>query len=350
MRTGVFRVVLLALLLLALMLLVPSATPVDIGGGIAIGPFRLTGYGVFVAVGALAASVFTLWLGLRRKFDLRTALGGILCAVLGTLIGARIVYSAAMIESIAVDFGLAFIPQLWKGGYTLYGGVLGGMTGAALYARVGKQKFAPLLDLLAPGAALFLAVARLAEIFTAQGLGYYVFNEAFQWFPFAVPDSYGYWYAPVFFYEALAALLIAFFCARALPGAKPGRPTLLFLALLSLSQILLDSWRHDEYIRFGFVHFNQLAAVATLGILLIVSVCRRVRQAGWNAWQIVRSTLFVLLVGVLIWVEFALDKSNIDNIILYLVMAAALTAMGFTVLYDGRRPETGTITQRSEKR
>lgn len=345
MRSALFRVALLALLLPVLALLVPSATPFDIGAGWALGPFRLTGYGVFVAVGALAASALSVWLGRRRKLSPRMALGGVLYAGIGALLGARIAYSAAMIESIAVDFGLWFIPQLWKGGYTLYGGMLGGLAGAALYARAAKQKPAVLWDVLAPGAALFLAVARLAEAFTSQGLGYYVGNAALQFFPFAVPDAYGYWNAPVFFYEALAALLIAFACARALLRGESGRPTVLFWALLSLSQIMLDSWRRDGYIRFGFVHFNQLAAVAALGVLLLISVIREVRRSGWDAWQAVRSAAFAPLVGVLIWVEFALDKSDIDNIILYLIMAAGLTAMGVAVLADRRRG-----TKAAEKR
>ena len=347
MRSAIFRVVILALLLLILALFVPSATPFDIGGSWALGPFQLTGYGVFAAVGALAAAALTVWLGLRRKMSLPIVLDGILCAVLGALLGARIVYSAAMIESIAVDFGLSFIPQMWKGGYTLFGGVLGGFAGVALYAHVKKQKQVPLLNLLAPGAALFLAVVRLAEVFTSQGLGYYVDNAAFQFFPFAVADVYGYWNAPVFFYEALAALLITFICARALLRAKPGKPAVLFVTLLSLSQILLDSWRHDGYIRFGFVHFNQLAAVTALGILLLLSVIRQVKQSGWNAWQIIRSTAFAPLVGVLIWVEFALDKSDIHNIILYGIMAAALIAMGFAVLVE-RSKRTVTTDKGSD--
>jgi phosphatidylglycerol:prolipoprotein diacylglycerol transferase len=337
MRSVIFRIVVLVLLLLILALLVPSSTPVAVGESSPVGPFSLTAYGVCVAAGALVGALFVVWLGLRRKLCLGELLDGLLCGALGAVLGARILYCAAMIEPISVDFGLAFIPRLWEGGYTLFGGVLGGLAGAVLYVRFTKKPLKEILDVLAPGAALFLAIVRLGEGFTTQGLGFYVDNAAFQWFPAAVRDAYGYWAAPVFVYEAFAALLIAVLCAAALLRGRPGTSTVLFLALLSLSQILLDSWRHDEYIRFGFVHFNQLAGVAVLAVLLAVSVARRVKKSGWNAWTAARPVLFLALLGVLIWVEFALDKSNIDNIILYIIMAAALIAMGMTVLYGGGR-------------
>jgi len=313
-----------------------------------LGPFLLTAYGVCIAAGALLAALLTIWLGKRRKLRLRSVLDGLLCGIPGALLGARILYCAVTIESISVNLGLEFIPKLWEGGYTLFGGVWGGLAGIALYARFSGQKLSVLLDVMAPGAALFLAVARLGEYFTTQGLGFYIFDEAFQWFPFAVQDAYGYWMASVFVYEALAALLIAALCAVLLFREKPGGAAGWFLALLSLSQILLDSWRHDGYLRFGFVHVNQLAAVATLTVLLILDVARRVKQSGWSAWAIIRSALFVPLVGLLILIEFGLDKSGIDNIILYAVMAAVLIVMGVTVLHGGRRRQTAVAGSRAE--
>ncbi|MBN1776812.1 MAG: prolipoprotein diacylglyceryl transferase [Clostridiales bacterium] len=336
MRSAIVRAVVLAILLLILALIVPSSTPVSIGESLPVGPFRLTAYGACVAAGALLAALFVVWLGKRRNLRLNVALDGLLCGAAGALLGARLLYCAVMIESIAIDFGLAFIPRLWEGGYTLFGGVAGGLAGLALYARIGKKPLKPLLDVMAPGAALFLAIIRLGECFTTQGLGFFVDDAALQWFPLAVRDVYGYWAAPVFFYEALAALLTAALCVVMLFRGKPGMSAVWFLALLSLSQIMLDSWRHDEYLRFGFVHVNQLAAVAVLGMLLAASVWRRVRQSGWNAWQVVRPVLFAALIGVLIWIEFALDKSNIDNAVLYAVMTVALIGMGFAVLRGGR--------------
>ena len=302
-----------------------------------VGPFLISAYSLCVSVGALLAALAVLWLGMRRRLGLQTSLNITVFTLLGAVLGARILYCAAMFDTISVDFGLDFIPRFWEGGYTLFGGVLGGLAAVCLYARVLKKPAAALLDVTAPGAALFLVIVRLAEYFTTQGLGQYIETEAWQRFPFAVPDPYGYWAMPVFLYEAFAALVIALVCAASVRRARrPGQSAVLFLALLSLTQILLDSWRMDEFIRFGFVHLNQVAGAALLAALLIRSVALTVKQHGRSAWQAVRCALFALCLGTLIWVEFALDKSSIDNVILYGIMTLALIAMGVSVLYGGR--------------
>ncbi len=299
-----------------------------------IGPFLMTAYSLCLAAGALLAAAVTLWLGLRR-LGLKTTLDIMISAAVGALLGARILYCIAMFDTISVDFGVDFIPRFWEGGYTLFGGVLGGLAAVCLYARAAKKAPAALLDMLAPGAALFLTVARLAEFFTTQGLGQYIETEAWLRFPFAVQDPYGYWVMPVFLYEAFAALVIAVLCAVLMKRMRPGGTAVLFLTLLSLTQILLDSWRMDEFIRFGFVHLNQVAGALLLLALLVRSVSLRGKQAGRSAWQTVRCVAFALCLGALIWVEFALDKSSIDNVILYGIMTLALIVIGFAVLRGG---------------
>ncbi len=303
----------------------------------ALGPFLITAYGLCVALGAVLAVLVTVFLGSRRHIRANASLDAAICATIGAVLGARILYCLTMYEAISMDFGLGFIPRLWEGGYTLFGGVLGGLLGVALYARAVKKPLAPLLDILAPGAAVFMMIVRLAEAFTTQGLGLYIEAEALQRFPFAVQDVYGYWAMPVFLYEAFSALLIALICALLLTRAKPGTTATTFVTLLCLTQILLDSWRQDEYIRFGFVHLNQVAAVIVLLLLLLRSVVCRVRAGGSRTWQALRCVLYAAMAGVLIWVEFALDKSSIDSWTLYVVMTGALIVMGVALLHNGKR-------------
>ena len=45
--------------------------------------------------------------------------------------------------------------------------------------------------------------------------------------------------------------------------------------------------------------------------------------------------VFFLCVLVIIAIEFGLDKSTIDNVILYIVMALTLVVMGWSVQRDG---------------
>ena len=119
---------------------------------------------------------------------------------------------------------------------------------------------------------------------------------------------------------------------------KPaGRTAEAFIILLGVTQVILESLREDEFIRFGFVRLNMLAAAITMGLTFFGRVYRMVKQGGWKPWQIIRLVIFALGIVLVILIEFALDKSSIDNTILYFAMAGMLALMGFAMLYDGRK-------------
>ena len=303
-----------------------------------LGPFTLTAYALCLMAGAAAAIALTVYLG-RKTPGVNACLSMGMAAVIGAVIGGRLVYCLTQWEFILVDLGgAAFMAQPWQGGYNMYGAVLGGLAGVAIYAGATKKPACALMDLAAPGAALTILAGRLGEAFTSQGLGAYVDSEALHLFPFAVENSWGDWQLPVFAYEAAAALIVMVVCLCLLRGGKrpAGRVAEVFLALISLCQILLESLRADEFIRFGFVKFNMLAAAVVLGCVIGLSVWRQVKRGGWKPWQIFRLILFALSIVVVILIEFALDKSPIDNRLLYAVMALMLTLMGVSVLREGK--------------
>lgn len=294
------------------------------------GAFTLTVWSLILALSAACAVALTAVLG-RKRIGLDTSLSGCIAAILGAVIGGRAVYCLTMIEFILYDLGGAgFMPQIWQGGFTLWGAVLGGAAGAAIYAKATRRDLCALLNLMAPGAALVISAARFAEFFTSQGLGDYISNEAMMRFPFAVESFYGDWQMPVFLYEGLAAAIILIVALVIL--LKGGRSWEVFAVLLALSQIILESWREDEFIRFGFVRFNQLMAAIVLAGVLALRMAREVKAHGWRRWHTVRIILYALGIGIVIAIEFALDKSTIDNGLLYCIMAATLAMMGIALL------------------
>lgn len=294
-----------------------------------IGPLSVTGYSLCLTLGALLGAALTVLLG-RRRIGTDASLSLCLAVLPCALLGARLLYCLTNIQYIQIDlergfFGFLFSP--WEGGFTLYGAILGGMAGLWLYARATKRSAAGLLDIAAPGAAVALALARLGEYFTGQGLGKLVEAEALQFFPLAVQDMWEDWCMPVFLYEALAALMIAIVACWLLSRKKPAAEV--FIVLLGVTQILFESWRMDEFIRFGFVRFNQIVSAVLMAAVLALRISRAEKKRGW---QIVRVILFLACIGVVIAIEFALDKSSIDNRLLYVIMAATLAVMGVSVL------------------
>ena len=86
---------------------------------------------------------------------------------------------------------------------------------------------------------------------------------------------YDEWRYVIWFWEALAALVLLFILLKHEKKAVSGHQTAIFLTVLGTTQILLEQMRRDNYLRLiVFVRFNQLAALATLITVLVVLLVR----------------------------------------------------------------------------
>ena len=304
------------------------------------GPFTITAYGLCALLAVLAGAALAVALA-RKTVGIDRALTACLLVIPCALLGARLLYCLAtwgnFVNNYEEQGGLLYMLQLWEGGYTLYGGILGGLLALWLYARAAKLPAAKLTDAFAPGAALALAILRLGEYFTMQGTGLDMENEALWFFPLAAESQYG-WRLPVFFYEALAALIILI-VLLARKNRRPGFRTRLFLGLLAVTQILLENLRQDEFIMIplvrAYIRLNMLIGAFICVALLVMSLVRIAkRQGGLGRREILRIAVMAAAIGIVIGLEFAFDKSDISVEILYLIMACALTAMGWATLTD----------------
>lgn len=291
--------------------------------------FGVDGYsfGLCVAIAVLLATGLLCLLWKNRGHSPAMGLRFTLYAIPLTLLFARLGYVAVRLRFLAVDYVPGFWYRLPLGGYSLAGGFVGLMLAGWLFARISGQCTAKVLDLAAPAALLVLACIRLAEAFTLDGVGLYVENEALWHFPFAVANPYGEYVLPVFFYEAVVAALLCLVALRSLRSGRlqTGDVARTATLLLGLTQILLESLRADDYLRFGFVRVNQLWGALLAGYVLAVWL-RRFQTT--RARRGITVTVYLLCIGVMIAVEFGRDKSTIPNEILYAAMALALLVIG----------------------
>ena len=144
-----------------------------------------------------------------RRLSLRpgTALTMALWMLPLGLAGARLFYCLARL-SFFMEVGLGSMLKMWNGGFALWGALGGAVLGAVIAARQTHQRPALLLDALAAPGALAIALCRLAEYFSGEGIGMYVEDERFCFFPLAVCNQYEEWYWAIFLLEALVALVI----------------------------------------------------------------------------------------------------------------------------------------------
>ncbi len=295
----------------------------------------VTAYALGVVM-ALAAGLCLLWWEQRRN-HLRAdtaEIFALLALPLG-LIGARLFYCLARLD-VYLEMGAGSILRLWEGGYALWGAVGGAVLAALLTAKMTRQSPVKLLDALAAPAALTIALSRFAEGFNGEGIGLEVYETAFQRFPFAVFNAdWEIWNWAIFMLEGAAALAILALMLVKRLHRHPGDRAKLFVILYCSSQILLESLRRDQFLRWLFVRVSQLTAALVLSGLMFCALARWVKAPQearmakkhliWN-W-----VAFLACVGICIGMEFAVDKSAAMPVWLcYSVMALCCAVMGVT--------------------
>ena len=269
-------------------------------------------YGLCMAGGALLALLVTMIAARAVHAKREQALSAVLVGIPSALLGGHLVYCMAMFPVLQADYGgFSLIWQFNRGGYTLFGAVFGVLLGLFLFRKKIGLGFAQLLDLCAPGAMAAICAGRAGEVFIGQGLGSFVESEFWQRFPFAVctymEEDWSEWYICVFFFEALTALVLCFCALRMLKKNKAeGHTGVTVLVLLCITQVFLEQLRMDDCIRFGFVRFTQLAALAVLLWIVGDGMIRMRRQQG--KVPLLPFAEIVLTVLVVIFIEFGLEK------------------------------------------
>ena len=254
-----------------------------------LGSLHVTPYSLMILLGALAGVALSL-----RKKEIRPLLPAV-------ILGALIVGHAAWVlfcpyDLEAYEGKLFMLLRPWDGGYTLYGALLGGALGALIAGKLSGVRWLDALDALAPGACASIFFARIGAVFTGEGIGRITEVDWTHFFPLSVcayqDEYFEEWRYIVWFWEALAALILLIVLLKNEKKAFPGRQTAIFLMVLGTTQILLEQMRRDHYLRLiVFVRVNQLAALATLIIVLAALLISRKPGKAKVIWCLVTLVL-----------------------------------------------------------
>lgn len=277
----------------------------------------VTAYNLGLLVSLVMASVLAA-IGLKKRgFEPR-----VLETFLIFVIPLGVILGRGMYVLIRLNFFLswenALALRFWQGGYSIWGLILAFLIAGIFAAKRTGFRPSVLLDALVPYALLMLALGRFCEGFAGQGFGQEA-PETLRFFPFAVINEYEEWRYAIFMLEGLAALLFILVVLKQEAGT--GNGTRLAVILFCASQILFESLRKDEVLSWGFVKASQMFSAITLYALLVYGLYGHKNNA-WKAPRHLAQAAFFLLIFVIVGLEFALDKTNIDTNIIYLVMAA----------------------------
>jgi len=256
---------------MALLASIPSPTDGSIDIGISI---HL--YGILLAAGIVAASVFGEHRWGRWGHDRREWQQIVVAAVVAGIIGARLYHVATDYEKFEGDWLRAL--EIWKGGLSIWGAVLGGVLGVFLVCRVRRYDTLGILDALAPALALAQAIGRWGNYFNQE-----LFGEpttlpwALEIDPANRPAGFEGFatFHPTFLYESLYCLAIVggLLWAERRWRLKRGQLFALYIAAYTPGRFLLEQLRIDDARLVGPLRVNSWIAIA--GFLFGV---------GWFWW------------------------------------------------------------------
>jgi prolipoprotein diacylglyceryl transferase len=244
-----------------------ASIPSPSSGALTLGPLSIHAYGLMIALGVIAA----VWL-LGRRLELKhigtreDASAVAVWAVIAGVIGSRLYHVVTDWDAFKDDLGR--IPQLWRGGLGIPGGILFGLL-AALYAF--KRRGIPValgVTAATPSLALAQAIGRWGNWWNQE-----LFGKATT-LPWAlridadkVPAGFapGTTFHPTFLYESLwcFGLCIALLVIDRRLKLRPGRLFAVYVVGYSIGRFWIEGLRIDPAHTVGGLRINQWVALVS---------------------------------------------------------------------------------------
>ena len=124
-----------------------------------IGGFTVYGYGLMIAIGIIAAYILGEKRAPKLGLDSERVFGVTVSAVVGGMIGAKLLYYITILPQIIDDPSLLY--RDLTGGLVIYGGLIGGVIGILVYCFWFKLNVLSYFDLAVPSVALAQGFGRI---------------------------------------------------------------------------------------------------------------------------------------------------------------------------------------------
>lgn len=142
-----------------------------VANGVTIFGFDIMYYGIIIVCGMLLGVLLACWRAKRAGESPDMIIDFALYAILCAVAGARIYYVIFAWDSFK-DNPLSVF-NLRTGGLAIYGGVIGGVLAAVVYARIKKINFLKLADICASALLLGQVIGRWGNFFNREAFGTY---------------------------------------------------------------------------------------------------------------------------------------------------------------------------------
>ena len=272
-------------------LLAASGIPSPSTGVWYLGPIPLRVYGIVIAVGMIVGVWWTARRYRARGGDPDVLYDVAMWAIPIGIIGARLYHVVTSPEAYFGPGGDPWlIPQIWRGGLGIWGGVGAGALGAFLAVKRAGVRFGPIADSLAPALLVAQAIGRWGNWFNQELFGGpTTLPWGLQIDAAHLPAGYapGTLFHPAFLYECLwnlaAAALIVWLDRRRRFAA--GQVFGLYLMAYTLGRAWIEMLRIDDAHTLGGLRLNVWTSllVFAVGAALFVIAGRLGRSSRVEA-------------------------------------------------------------------
>jgi len=259
------------------MLTYPDFNPV----ALSLGPLQIHWYGVMYLIGFASVWILGRYRSWRSDSPVTRAQVGdvVFYAALGVLIGGRLGYML-FYDTINFLHHPWIIFEIWDGGMSFHGGLLGVILAELIYARVHHISFVDLMDFFAPMTPIGLGAGRLGNFINGELWGRVTTSPIGMVFPNAGPLPRYPSQLLEFFLEGVVMFIILWTASL---RQRP-RYTLsgLFLLCYGVFRCIAEFFRQPDsqigFIAWGWVTEGQLLSIPMIlgGIALLIWA--RVRQ------------------------------------------------------------------------
>ena len=231
----------------------------------------LPSYGVCAGIGLIAAVILFLFRKRSVGLDINKTKQMMIAAVIGLVIGSRLVFVLTMIPNIIADFSWQrLFGVILMGGFVFYGGLLGAILGIYIYCKCKKLDMQPIFNAITPCFPLFHCFGRIGCFMAGCCYG--------------IPGSFGVPMAfdpntvrcPVQLVEAICCFVI-FIVLIVVEKKKEGAPLLaVYLLSYAVVRFLLEFLRGDT-VRgiWGFLSTSQWISLAIAAAVIITAVRKK---------------------------------------------------------------------------
>ena len=240
---------------------------------ISSGGFVISWHGFFTAVGILAVILWARWQARRHGIDDDTVYGTAIWAILGGIVGARLVHVIDFWDFYSQD--PVAVLRVWTGGIGLIGGIVGATLAGSIYAWRNRLPLGRMVDLVAPGILIGQFVGRFGDIINGEHLATLT-NRPWA-FQYTNPESPAFGQNPMhpaIAYEMGLDVVIFFATYWLIDRLRPdGMVFFAYLALYSLGRFFIQFLRRDA-VWFGGLQEAHVLTLALLFVSVVVLATR----------------------------------------------------------------------------